>query len=307
MSLPPIFLLGMMQRSGTNYLCDLLTCHRDVISRAPIHEDHLVSKSHLLVRYADEVAARWTPSWGVNDDEQQVLLRELGRGVERFLNRDADGKRVVSRMPSVANLGTFEQLFPDSPCVVLVRDGRSLVESGVRTFGWTYESSMRAWAEAAENILDAERRARRDGRDLIVLRYEDLLFEMPATMQRVLRLCGLCEDGFDLDQAASLPVKGSSVARGDAENVTWKPVDRPADFAPAERWHAWDPYLHHRFAKLAGPAQRALGYDLLATSTGVPERVVRDLAQSTAWRARPLYRSARSTLDRLRPSPGRPR
>ena len=46
----PIFIFGIMQRSGTNYLWDMLRLHPDVAIRMPIVEDHLLQRSHQLMR-----------------------------------------------------------------------------------------------------------------------------------------------------------------------------------------------------------------------------------------------------------------
>ena len=50
------------------------------------------------------------------------------------------------------SFGIFD-LFPDDYLIVLVRDGRAVVESKQRSFGETFESAAREWAAGAETIL----------------------------------------------------------------------------------------------------------------------------------------------------------
>ena len=57
--------------------------------------------------------------------------------------------RLVTKTPTVKNLGLFFQLFPTSKLLVLVRDGRSVVESAVRTFDRPYGHAAREWASSS--------------------------------------------------------------------------------------------------------------------------------------------------------------
>src|SRR4051794_23791905 len=151
----PIFLLGILERSGTNYLCDLIRAHPDVGVRRPIWEDKLLRQGQFLKKYVDTVAATWDAHWNVPPDEPDKLLRLLGSGIEKFITDGAETSHVIVKTPSVENLPMFFDLFPDAALIVLVRDGRSVTESGVRSFGWSYPVTMKQWADAARTILDA--------------------------------------------------------------------------------------------------------------------------------------------------------
>ena len=58
----PIFILGISQRSGTNFLFDLLCLHPDCGAPSIKWEDFLVDKSDLLVRYVSSVYSWLAPS-----------------------------------------------------------------------------------------------------------------------------------------------------------------------------------------------------------------------------------------------------
>src|SRR3954462_3809893 len=127
----PIFILGILERSGTNFLWDLVSAHPDVGIRAPIYEDNLLRSAHLLQRYVDDVASRWQdPRWNVSPDEPRELLRHIGGGIAEFITPGATTPYVVVKTPNVDNLSMFFELFPESPLVLLVRDGRNVTESG---------------------------------------------------------------------------------------------------------------------------------------------------------------------------------
>lgn len=293
----PIFILGMLQRTGTNHLWDLLGLHPDTALLKPVFEDHLVRWTPHLVAFADDVSRRWSEEWQVPDSERDELLRALGGGVVAWVSAHAPGQRVVTKMPSVEQARNFFEVFPASPLVVLVRDGRSVCESGVRSFGWSYERAFRRWRNAARQVIALA--AEYSGRDgFILVRYEDLVADPQRIVRDVCRAVGLDTDRFPYDEIESAPVLGSSVVRPvDGGSVGWQPVDKPESFNPLERWQSWEPHRHRRFAEVAGAEQRALGYGVTdaagRSSLGDRARDGRDLVFD-AW-----YREARMNLGRL--------
>jgi hypothetical protein len=286
----PIFLLGILERSGTNFLYDLIRAHPDVGVRRPIWEDKLLREAKLLEQYADTVAASWDPQWQVPAEERAALLRSLGTGLSTFVAAGADTSHVVVKTPSVANLPMFFDLFPEAPLIVLVRDGRSVTESRVRSFGWSYPLTMKQWADGARTILDCDATFRSSGRRYRLVRYESVLTGTRAELTQIFVMCGLNPDRYDFDAAAQLPVRGSSTTRPSADGpVDWDYLERPAGFDPAERFAGWDDALRYLYAEIAGEAHRHLGYplDRLPPMTpAVRARVLRYRAELAALAGR---------------------
>lgn len=289
----PIFILGMLRRSGTNYLSDLLVQHRDCISAAPVHEDHLVQRAGHLLRYVDAVTGSWTTSWGVPPETRGRLLRSLGDGIVSFLQADAGDLRVVTKTPRLENLDRFFDLFPSVPLLLIVRDGRNVVASNVRSFDVNEEAARQEWASAGRAILDFDARNRGSGLPYRVVRYEDLLDDLESTMTEVLRCCDLDPDGFDLAAARALPLRGSSTVRRDGADVHWEPVAKDDAFRPKERWREWTSYQHARFAEVAGDVQRAFGYPLESAARPTASDRLHGRVDGTTWMLRRLRRRLR--------------
>lgn len=297
----PIFILGMLPRSGTNHAWDLLGLHPDAELSTPVYEDHLVRSSGHLVDFVDEVSREWTPEWEVPASAGNELLSSLGDGILAWLTGDSE-RRVVTKMPSVEGADRFRTLFPRSPLLVLVRDGRSLCESGVRTFGWSYERAFRRWRDAADIVLDLSAGAHADPH-LAVVRFEDLVQRPAEVVRTICQTVGLDPDTFPYDCIGELPVRGSSTPSTPGEPVHWAPVEKTASFAPVERWETWSPHLHRRFAEVAGEQQRALGYELVEQggSDTLAERA--STAREYLFDAR--YREVARLLGRVRRQVGR--
>ncbi|HUA15083.1 MAG TPA: sulfotransferase [Verrucomicrobiae bacterium] len=281
----PIFILGIAARCGTNYLHDLVRMHPECDSGSSVlEEDNLVANAHVLARYLDGVARWWKQHWGSEElqAERAALAQQMGQGLIGFLStqlekrKELAGKettngrplRLVTKTPTVKNLGLFFELFPGSPLVVLVRDGRSVVESAVRTFDRPYGHAAREWASSAQIIQN--HRANHPEKQFLLVRYEDLYGNVEKELRRIFEYLQLDPDAYDYAKAANLPVRGSSTLRGQptshdvpwvANGIHWDPVQKPTNFNPVERWANWNRAKHERFNWLAGDDLEKFGYE----------------------------------------------
>lgn len=303
----PIFILGIMHRSGTNFLHDLICLHPDCVDGGLIKEDFLITYSHLLVEYAKSVYSRWNPRWQVSEKigPPDILVKCLGDGLMRYLSLQLDmekdhakdlfskrsnspvqhatPKRLVTKTPSVENLHNFHKLFPDAKLIVIVRDGRAVVESGVRSFNWKYESATQRWKNRADTITGYADNNANQQRFLLV-RYEDLVRHPKEEMKRVLAFVELDDTSFDYDATTNLPIKGSSdLRKQDSQSMHWNPVEKPVEFNPLARYENWGTKRHVRFNWIAGKQLKLFGYDKVPSAHGHFWRVF-NLMQDFVWR-----------------------
>jgi hypothetical protein len=159
---------------------------------------------------------------------------------------------------------------------VLVRDGRSVTESLVRSFGFSYRTAIRIWAKAAR-IVRAFDTAHRDDPPYRLVRYEDFLADLRSELSAVLAFCGLPPSGYDFAAAEALPLQGSSTDRGGQAAVHWQSVPKPATFGGAARWAEWSRPQHRRFNAAAGDLLSAFGYEPEPVSVGLLSRARRRL------------------------------
>ena len=258
-----VFILGMMRRSGTNYLYDLLKLHPDSRrARGPIWEDFLLHGSHRLISYVEEVKRQWDPSWGFGEEEPAGLYRSLGQGLLAFLGPEDPRRLFFAKTPSVENLDMFPKLFPHAKLIIVVRDGRAVVESGMKSFAWNFEEATHNWVRCAQTILNFAQTHRSRAESFRVIRYEDLWSQTREVMTGILNWLELDLDKYDFAAARHLPVRGSSVFRGGANRIHWEPVEKTDAFKPLERYRHWSAFRHQRFHFIAGPTLVGLGYQL---------------------------------------------
>ena len=293
----PIFIHGILPRSGTNYLCDLLLLHPDCVrGREPVREDLFLDHSDHLVAFTKAVRGAWDPRWGAfSPDLSDRLCAGIGEGLVSFLWADRS-RRLVTKSPSVRHLSRFFTFYPWARLLVLVRDGRSVVQSGMHTFGWDFDRACRMWSEAADAIRHFQQAesARADRWRLV--RYEDLVDDPEGQLRRLFEFLALDPATYDFKAARELPVRGSSAFGREGRDVHWELVARDASFAPKERWRSWRPQQLDRFHWLAGSQLRELGYSAQVSPTSVA-RSMKHVLLDWRWSA---VRSARLAIFRTR-------
>ena len=270
----------------------------------------------LLVRFAETVYEQWNPKWNVAETigPSGVLLEDLGNGLIDYLNRQmgvtpssvasttgveanvvggaAPGRRrLVTKNPSVRNLPLFFRLFPRAPLLILVRDGRAVVESGVRSFGLSYEKAMHDWTDAGASILQflecpiAKQSPHR------LVKYEDLFHHQEEQLRNIFEFLRLSPERYDFSAAQRLPVVGSSelVRQGD-RTVHWRGAEKQAGFDPTRRWEHWSPARQDRFLWIGGEVLKKLGYSTQPPATSHRWWTVRNMALDLMWRLRSTRR-----------------
>jgi hypothetical protein len=224
----------------------------------PEFEDYFLPQAYRLFEFAEAVKDHW--SWGLGDRERDQLLHCLGNGLLAFLNQHLGTDHVVTKTPSVKGLFLFLQLFPDARLIILIRDGRAVAESMLKTFDVPYGVSMKEWARAAESILVYDQVHKHAETRYMLVRYEDLLGDLRGQLGSILQFAGLPEDLYDFDAAADAPVIGSSSMKNEVGRIIWKPQPKPEGFDPLKRFSHWPNHTHVRFNWIAGKQSEALGY-----------------------------------------------
>lgn len=258
-----VHLMGVMPRTGTNHLFDLLVAHPEIEeSPSLVDEDFLVSCMPALDTFVDAAKQRWDKAWvGSTEEALDALRRAAWAGIERdFQIREPnDGIRwVLARTPSVEHLDRLREV-SDAKVVVIVRDGRAVVESGMRSFGWNFEEAIRTYAKAGSALL----KAKEASENIMVVRFEDLLSDRSTVVGSILDFIGAPHDVYNFQYEPL--VRGSSEML--SEGVFWEGTEKPEAFDPTNRWNDWTDAQHQRFAQVAGEASRQFGYDVPTTRT----------------------------------------
>jgi hypothetical protein len=272
------YIAGILQRSGTNFLHQLIERHTQCIDCGPI-EDFILHHSQLLNSFSKRSYWKWNgksvlPNKGTGSE---AIMENFGKALSQFLYDQSPSqfntknppdpsnkpRILLTRTPSVQGIENFFDLFPDSYLVILVRDGRAVVESGVKTFQWKYEDAIVNWSKAAKVILDYAKTQSGKEKQFRIVRYEELVKNPEGELEKLFSFLGMDEHSYDFENIVNLKVYGSSQFRDDSsKGIDWKPKEKPKDFNPLDRFSHWPRKRHDLFNRIAGRPMEDLGYTL---------------------------------------------
>jgi hypothetical protein len=121
------------------------------------------------------------------------------------------------------------------------------------------------YAEAVENIVSFENSEsyKRNARQILRIKFEDLCNDTVETLKSVLNWARLDPERFDWGSLNELPVKGSSFLRNDDGEIDFTSgVRKDASFKPQGRWIHWSTRQRAVFARESGKAQQLIGYGM---------------------------------------------
>ena len=262
---PAIFILGVMPRCGTNYLADLFKKHPRITAHPrTFYEFPLLSITDNVAELQREFSQVYRRAAAVLQPYE--FSAYLNAGMMSTLQESSGKSRtMLFKFPFVHHLGAFRMLFPRDHLILLLRDGRDVVASSLKTFRQglnrkRFSEYCREWRVAADAILQYECCAANEEGRAKIIRYEELLSAPEDVMRATLRYFGLDVDLYDSEGLDQLPLRGSSSVRGGGGKVTWQPIDKPRDFQSTGRWNSWSDYKKRRFMSIAGSTLVAAGY-----------------------------------------------
>jgi hypothetical protein len=259
-----IYIAGIDKRSGTNFLAKLLQMHPLIKYCDHPGEDFLLFSSQHLVQYIEGATKMWSDEWKgmtvplFSKKLNDVLLRSLSD----YLGVTGD-HYTLTKTPSTVGMENFFRFFPEGRLIILVRDGRNLVESGVQSFGWKYQSGFKRWAESAWRIIQFTGTYRKWERQFLVIKYEDLNEHPEKVLTEILNHFEIDQSVYPYDEIQNVPVIGSSTSSEVAGKIDWsKQLKKTEDFKPNERYLHWSYGLRQSYNRICGEYARHFDYEV---------------------------------------------
>jgi protein-tyrosine sulfotransferase len=251
---------GIMPRSGTVYIGELLRLHPDLVAYP-----NTVWETPFLARTQDILAMqrRFFLDYEQNVGKlgERDFLPLFGSAlIAHLYSFVPEGKRMLLKVPSVQYLSYFFSVFPHENLLLLVRDGRDLVESTLRTWPQLrFAMVCLRWSRAARLVLAFHtcQGAARQGYWLA--RFEDAVRDPVSFVREACRRFELDEARFPYDQIEAIPVQGSSSLQKRG-SVVWEPTLKPEGFDPIGHWRTWSAARKRLFKLIAGGPLAQLGY-----------------------------------------------
>lgn len=253
---PAVLIHGILPRSGTVYAGELLGLHPDLV-RYPnqMWETPFLASAGRL----GEAQRHFLDGYKQNRDRiaENDFLPLFGAAFLHFLSAYGPaGRRLLLKTPSVQYLYLFFTVFPHENLLILLRDGRDVVASTIKSWPHLrFNDVCRRWDRSARLILEFERR-QRDRPGWLRLKYEDAVAAPTEFLTAALQSFDLDRDRYPFEQISSLPVIGSSTTA----EAGYIEIRKPRQFNPVGRWTAWSGWKRSMFKLIAGKSLLALEY-----------------------------------------------
>jgi protein-tyrosine sulfotransferase len=255
-----IVIHGIMPRSGTVYVGELLRLHPDLTAFP-----NRIWEAPFLQLSGDVVALQekflWAHRHNAGKLNDKDFLPLFGAALITYLHSFMpEGQRMLLKVPGVHYLSDFYHMFPGEHLLVLTRDGRDVAHSTVKTWPQIlFSFACRRYRRSAEMVLACHEQYRQRERGYWLARFEDAVRDPERFVRQACARFDLDVDRYPFDRIGTLPLRGSSTVT-DEGDVTWHPVDKPRDFNPVGHWENWSAWRKWRFKRIAGQALLALGY-----------------------------------------------
>lgn len=259
-------LLGITQRCGTNYLYKVLGLHEDVQKMSFSGEDFLLNSASYLGKYVYKTSANWHSMWGGGMDIP-ALQTKLASGIGQGLLSDflLDGEatphtHLLSKTPDTRGVEWAPYFFPNTKIIFLVRNPVDNIESGKKSFGWTYREGSKRWKASAQRIL---RMAKNHPDNTMIVRYEELMKDKESTVSKLLEFAGLRQEGLEIESLDQIKLLGSSSSRNRDGKIDWSGENTQPEPAHKNPVHSMPAWLKASIVRRCMPEYQALGYEKL--------------------------------------------
>jgi len=253
----PVFVIGA-PRSGTSVLAWSVAAHPDFWTSpetdflywlfARGHLDEAMSKS------IDRSDNGWLTRMELNRAD---LIEALGVGINGLISKASGGLRWVDQSPTYT-LATNElaRLFPGAMFLHILRDGRSVVNSMIKSgfsASWAsdFRLACRTWSTFVERAQSfAEVRPNR----CLTIQYGALVADPEAQFAAVMEFLG----------APQSPAPANFLM-GNRINSSYQPDGPPSGYVgPSDPWSSWSQKEQAIFMEEAGDTMAKFGFDVVA-------------------------------------------
>ena len=246
----PIFIISALNRSGTNYLANILTATGEYAIPENIGEDYLMVYSDKLESYFLETTKHWSKHYRENSRALDDILAKFGIFFEEFfLERIPTSKRLLLKCPRPYNISNIFKFFPNAKVLIVERSAKDTISSFFSSFPeYSFYQSVDLFFKGSCE-LNAFFTKNKESGQVMKVKYKDLINNNEVAISALGEFCNVPRSSLD---PINQPLIGSSELKKQEGHIHWKPIEKPKNFNPVGRYKNWSLYkkIIYRLLKL---------------------------------------------------------
>jgi protein-tyrosine sulfotransferase len=257
---PAIFLHGVMPRSGTVYFGEVLRLYPEIFAYPNnLWELPFLAHAGDLIKHQEKFFQTYQQNR--SQLQENDLLCLFGAGMMNYLHSFVpESKTLLIKVPWMQFLNFFFTFFPRENLLLLMRDGRDVVHSTIKTWpNRDFESVCRQWDDSAKIYLDLQKRFNPGEYKICFVKFEDLLQDPVSVTRKVLEAFDLDWLKYPEEKIHDLPIRGSSAMQKEGK-VSWFPEKKGNEFKPLGKWCSWSKKEKNIFNTICGETLLKLDY-----------------------------------------------
>lgn len=264
-----IFITAPVERCGTNFVGEIIkTLNPDYNYPGVFPECFLFKNINVLEQYCDSFIDKHSHFFSqfdkpphYTDTVSKDLKFEIGNGVLRFLKPLVDKQHVLLKCPDSTGINSFFKYFPDSKLIIVNRDGRDVVDSILRTWPEKrFVANIKLWKRRSLEIFKFLKDNEILSSKILMIKYEDLILDIHKQIHRLADFLEINNKDINWQAVNNIPLIGSSIFKGAANNQSWSKMEKPDNFNPLCRWRKWSFLKKLIFKIISGDVLIKMGY-----------------------------------------------
>lgn len=255
-----VLIHGVMPRSGTVFTGELLNLHPDLHG----FPNNIYEVPFLrLTGDIKSTQEAFFNSYKRNREQmgESDFLPIFGASLMAYLTAYIpSNKRLLIKVPDVRYLNYFKDVFPGENLLILMRDGRDIVSSTLKTWPERkFPEVCERWDLSTKMALKCKELYRNSENGFLLARFEDVVADPKTFVLEACACFNLDSTLYPFDKIDEIQVVGSSTQKKDGK-ATWSGMEKTKDFNPVGRWSSWSEYEKATFKKIAGETLIKSGY-----------------------------------------------
>ena len=257
---PAIIIHATLPRSGSTFTSELLRLHTNITAYPnKLWEVPFLECTGDILEFQKNFFRGYNQN--INKIGENDFLPLFGSAFIAYLHSFVPKtQRILIKRPIVDFLNYFPSVFPYENLLLLIRDGRDVVSSTIKTWSdLKFSEVCERWEKSTKQSLAFHEQNSNNVCGYMMIKYEHIISDPLKFVKTACECFGLDQRKYPFEKINDILVYGSSSHKREGK-VSWEPIAKPNNFKTIGHWQEWSEDKKQTFKEIAGKTLMAAGY-----------------------------------------------